>query len=153
MPDPQELLDTIARLRRENARIPLANALRQLGEAQRSMPGSDSGVAAYREAVAILREDERGLRLAHTVRHLADIYRHVNRLDDAEQCYREALQIYREHPEVGALELANALRGAALLEEKLARRDRAIAMWQEAKSLYETAGVAAGVEEASRRLK
>ena len=98
------------------------------------------------------RENARGLKLAHAVRHLGDALRRSDRLDECEKCYAEALEIYRAHPEVGALELANALRGAALLEEKLARRDRAIVLWQEAKTLYETAGVAKGVDEASRHL-
>jgi tetratricopeptide (TPR) repeat protein len=131
----------------------LAFELRDRGEAERSLPGSDGGIASYREAVAILRDVEGGLKLAHTVRHLGDIYRRANQSDEAEVCYAEALQIYRAHPEVSALELANALRGAALSKEKIGQPGQAAALWREAKALYETAGVAAGVDEASRRLK
>jgi tetratricopeptide (TPR) repeat protein len=146
-------LEAVSRLRQSNDRVSLAQALRDLGELERSVPETDGGVAAYREAVEILRADERGLKLAHTVRHLGDIYRHAEKLDDAEQCYAEALQIYRAHPEVSPLELANALRGTAFLKEKMAQRDAAAALWREARTLYEAAGIAAGVEEASRRVK
>ena len=148
-----QLLETISALRQSGDRLRLANALRKLGEMERSLPETDGGVAAYREAVEILRQDERGLRLAHTVRHLGDVYRHAGRLDDAEECYAEALRIYRAHPEVSDLELANALRSAAILKEKTGGRDAAAAFWQEAKSRYQSEGVAAGVEESSRRLK
>ena len=98
-------------------------------------------------------ERSEALNLAHTIRHRADALRRSGELDESAKCYAEALEIYRAHPEVSALELANAIRGAALLDEKLARHDRAIVLWKEAKALYEKAGVEAGVEEASKHLK
>jgi len=150
--DRQRLLETISNLRQSGDRLKLATTLRELGEMERSLPETDGGVAAYREAVEILREEERGLRLAHTVRHLGDIHRHAASLEEAETCYAEALRIYRAHPEVSALELANALRGAALSKEAIGERDLAVAFWTEARQLYLAAGIEAGVNEAGRRL-
>ena len=66
---------------------------------------------------------------------------------------RHSLQIYRALPEVAPLDMANALRASALLKEKIGQRDEAAALWREARTLYETAGIAAGAEEASRRLE
>ena len=130
----------------------LALSLRERGEAERSRPGSDGGVAAYTEAIAILRGENVPLKLAHTIRHLGDIYRHLERYDEAGECYDEALALYRGHPGSDPLDLANALRGAALLMEKKGEIERAVAMWLEAKDLYQQANVAAGVEESARRV-
>ena len=142
----------VALLRQESARVPLAYALRELGELERGLPGTDGGVAAYREAVAILRAEDGGPKLAHTIRHLGDIYRHAGERTDAENCYREALDLYRAHPEVPPLELANALRSAALLKENAGQFDEAIDLWEEARGLYVTAGIPVAVEETDRRL-
>lgn len=146
------VIAAVVLLRQEGARIPLAYALRELGEVERGLPGTDGGVGAYREAVAILREEDGGRKLAHAIRHLGDIYRHAGEWAEAENCYREALELYRAHPEVPPLELANALRGAALLKENTGQSDEAIDLWEEAHHLYVSAGIAVAVEETSRRL-
>jgi tetratricopeptide (TPR) repeat protein len=93
------------------------------------------------------------LKLAHTVRHLGDIYRHSKDHGRAERCYEESLEIYRSHPEAKPLDFANALRGAALLQEQIGRPQHAAQLWKEAEGLYREANVDAGVEEASRRLE
>lgn len=109
-------------------------------------------MAAYEEAIAILRSLDAPLKLAHTVRHLGDIHRHAGDLELAKRCYDEALGLYGEHPEAPALDVANALRAAALLAETLGDRPQALQHWQAAKGRYEEANVTAGAEEAARRV-
>lgn len=128
------LRDAISHYRSSNASVALAYALRALGEVERGIDESDGGVAAYEESVAILRGEKLPLKLAHTVRHLADIYRHLGEKDRAERCYDEALAIYRSHPETAPLDLANALRGVAILKCDESH-------WAEAKRIYDAHGI------------
>jgi tetratricopeptide (TPR) repeat protein len=136
-----------------DADLARAEALRNLGETQRSVPGSDGGIAAYQEAIAILRQQSVPLKLAHTIRHLGDIYRRAGDFDQAARCYDEALNIYRNEPDARPLDLANALRSAALLKEKTGDAQNAIRFWEEAKGLYAAANVETGAAEGARRLE
>jgi tetratricopeptide (TPR) repeat protein len=92
-------------------------------------------------------------RLAHTVRHVGDIQRHERRYNLAAPCYEEALAIYRAHEETPQLDLANALRGFALLKEETGDAAGARLLWQEAKELYAAVNVEAGVVESARRIE
>ncbi|HKS21176.1 MAG TPA: tetratricopeptide repeat protein [Thermoanaerobaculia bacterium] len=112
----------------------------------------DAGAAAYEEAVAALRTSGPPLKLAHTVRHLADIYRRAGDQGRAERCYDESLDLYRSHPEARPLDFANALRGAALLQELIGKPQQAAQLWRQAEALYRETNVDAGVEEATRHL-
>jgi tetratricopeptide (TPR) repeat protein len=113
-------------------------------------------ILKYREAAAIYRELDCPLRLAHTIRHIADLLREEiseSSLDGARLHYEEALDIYRSHPEARPLDLANALRGFALLWETLAASESAMKCWCEAKSIYELAEVRPGVEESEQHIR
>jgi hypothetical protein len=70
----------------------------------------------------------------------------------AEPCYHEALTIYRAHKETPPLDLANAIRGLALLKSNAGEVEEARALWAEARDLYAAVNVEAGVKESSRRL-
>jgi tetratricopeptide (TPR) repeat protein len=146
-----ELLSrAVAALRQQFDSLALASALRELGEVERAIHGSHAGADVYEEAVAILRTVDVPLKLAHTVRHLGDSYRHAGDYERAERCYDESLALYRREPAAGTLDFANALRGAALLQEL--KGNQATALWEQARDLYRQANVQAGVDEASRRL-
>jgi tetratricopeptide (TPR) repeat protein len=107
---------------------------------------------ALTEAVALCRAAGEPLALAHTLRHLGDLHQDAGRLQDAEPHYREALEIYRADAGTSALELANAIRPLAMLDEARGRTGSARELWSEARALYETAGVAEGVAECADRL-
>lgn len=107
----------------------------------------------YGGAVEIYRRDDLDpLRLAHTVRHLADIHRGEGSFELARPLYEEALKIYREREEASALDVANAIRGFALLKSAVGERSEATALWREARKLYESVDVRAGVEESDVQL-
>lgn len=126
--------------------------LRERGEAERHQSGGDGGRSSYEQAVEILRREDVPLLLAHTVRHLGDVHRHAARFDLAATCYDEAVALYRSHRDAPPLDLANALRSAAVLYEKTDEKERAREFWEEARRLYEACGVVAGVDESAVRL-
>ena len=130
----------------------LARALAALGQIERDLHNDDGALRLYEEAAEVYRTLDTPLKLAHTVRHVGDILRHMGRLAAAGTSYTEALGIYRAHPETPPLELANALRGYALLKEAQGENAEAREMWEEAGSLYADANVEAGVVESARRV-
>src|SRR2546423_11645944 len=106
--------------------------------------GSYASVLKYKLAAAIARAFGEPLLLAHRVRHLGDAYRRLGRAELAEPSYIEALSIYRQHEEARPLDVANALRGFAILKESAGARDEARRLWQEGHDLYGQVDVPAG---------
>jgi hypothetical protein len=71
---------------------------------------------------------------------------------EAEPLYLEAAGIYRQLGEKATLDLANTLRGLALVNESAAKMDASKALWQEARELYAKCNVKAGVAECDEKL-
>ena len=67
-------------------------------------------------------------------------------------CYDEAFNLYRANPQTTPLDLANTIRGLAILKFDTGDAPRAVSLWTEARSLYAKAGVNEGVAESERRL-
>ena len=130
----------------------LASSLVGLGQIERDLNHTDVALRHYREAVDILRTSPHQLRFAHAIRHLADILRENGSPEDAVHCYVEALNVYREHAETPPLDLANTLRGFALLKGDVGDKEEAKSLWQEARSLYHLVNVQAGVKESERQI-
>jgi hypothetical protein len=59
--------------------------------------------------------------------------------------------IYRQLDEKATLDLANTLRGLALVNESAAKMDASKALWQEARELYAKCNVEAGVAECDEK--
>ena len=153
----RNLVEAVALARTSNDPLQLAQALTALGQIERDLHRSAEALHHYEEAAAIYRlADHRTadvpLKLAHTVRHIADIHRHEGRTEPAESSYQEALAIYRAHAETPPLDLANALRGFALLKETANDPQIAGSLWEEAGKLYASVNVEAGVAESKRRV-
>jgi tetratricopeptide (TPR) repeat protein len=169
---PDEFMQRAAQARRENrlsdarrdaeealrlyrmaaARQGLARALMLLGQIERDEQQPENALRCYEEAVQLRREEGDPLRLAHSVRHLADLYSETGLLDSAASCYSESLSLYCSNQQTAPLDLANALRGFALLEEKRGEPANSQRLWEEARALYVAVGVKAGVEECSSHL-
>jgi tetratricopeptide (TPR) repeat protein len=141
----------------------LAESLTRLGGIERDLGEIDPSLLHYQQAVAIFRKVDNPLRLAHTVRHVGDILRESSQNSLALPCYEEALAIYRSHPETNTLDLANTLRGYALLQTDLGKRQEAIELWkdagavynhvwQEPGSPYSEADLTPGIEESKRQI-
>jgi tetratricopeptide (TPR) repeat protein len=129
----------------------LARALSGLAQVNRDAGDPSKALALYDEIVAIRRTLEAPLSLAHALRHLADVARELDRETEAARTYDEALAIYRADAHTAPLELANALRGMALLKEATGDTAAAHSAWTEAGRLYRDADVDAGVAESARR--
>ena len=128
-----------------------AHVLRELGELARASHNLSAAQAHYEQAVLLLRPSEDRLKFAHTLRHLGDVHAEQQHWPEAERCFVEALDIYRSHPSPAASDLANAIRAYAAFQDETGRREEARALWAEAAALYESEGIAAGVEECARR--
>ena len=128
--------EAIESARRSSDLQSLAAGLTGLGQIERDYGEIDASLQHYGQAVAILRTLDNPLTLAHAIRHVGDILRESNQLALAAPCYEEALAIYRNHPKTNTLDLANTLRGFALLQAALGQKEEAIALWQEAGRLY-----------------
>jgi len=147
------LTEAVALCRTCDAPCELAAALCALGQIERDLRSVDAALEHYEEAAAIYRAEGETRKLAHTLRHLGDIHREDGRAELAGRCYREALEIYREHSrETPPLELANAIRGYAILQGDTGKAAEAANLWREAGKLYAAENVEDGVIESRRRL-
>jgi tetratricopeptide (TPR) repeat protein len=131
----------------------LAKSLTGLGQIERDLKNNAQALQRYREAASIYRSLPDQLRFAHTIRHVADILRNEGSIEQARPCYEVALRIYREHTETSPLDLANAIRGFALLRADAGETEQAKGLWQEARSLYRAADVEPGVQESDAQIE
>lgn len=107
--------------------------------------------ALYEEAAESFQAEQEPARWAHALRHAAEF---AVKAGDSLTGLQEALMVleyYRSSPPT-TLEMANALRVAALAEAAAGECASAREHWCEARALYEDAGVADGVVEADRRV-
>ena len=148
----QHLVEAVNREREADTGVGLAKALTRLGQIERDLGHKDVALRSYQEAAAIYRTADDVLRLAHTVRHVADIHRERGHTELAEPCYHEALSIYRGNEHTPPLDLANAIRGLAILKDEAGAAEASRLLWEEAKELYTAVNVKAGVDESCRRL-
>jgi tetratricopeptide (TPR) repeat protein len=132
---------------------PLAATLyEELAYVERNLRELEPAVRHYRKASQLYGRLDNPLKTAHTLRHAADILREQNKRDESALLYAEALEIYRNHEETPQLDLANAIRGYALLKEDQEDREQAICLWHEAGKLYDLTGIEAGVAESRKRI-
>ena len=136
----------------EADRPSLAEALCGLAQAQRDIGNLAAASHEYANAAVLYRQVGPPTRLAYAIRHEADILREMSRPADAEPLYLEAETIYRQLGEQAALDLANTLRGLALVNESAGKMDASRTLWSEAGKLYAECNVEAGVAECDRKL-
>jgi tetratricopeptide (TPR) repeat protein len=148
----RRLVDAISAARAANDPLSLARALIDMGRLERGKHRLDVARRYYEEAAAVYRGLKEPLRLAHTVRHVGDILQDAGHLKPAEPRYVEALTIYRAHPDTPPLDLANTIRGYALLQAEFGRKKEAIALWREARGLYAAVSVRAGIEDCDAQI-
>lgn len=133
--------------------VALARALHGQANVERDMGRLDAAMRLYLEAVPHCRRGDDRLIHAHTVRHLGDVLREMGELEKARRCYAETLPLYRADPAAPPLDVANAVRSAAILCEAMDEADQAGQLWREAHDLYREAGVEAGVSESAAHLE
>jgi tetratricopeptide (TPR) repeat protein len=107
----------------------------------------------YAEAATIHREQNNSLACAHAIRHIADMFLQESQLAEAQPLYEEALELYRSNLGTKLLDLANTVRPCALLYEKLGNLATSKELWQEARNLYASLRIEAGVKECDAHLQ
>jgi tetratricopeptide (TPR) repeat protein len=147
-----DLVDVVDLCRTADNQMELAAALTALGQIERALHHLDASRQHYEEAVTIYRAQGNDRKLAHTLRHLGDIHRSEGRTEVAESYYDQALTLYRSDKQTPPLELANAIRGLAILKHDSGAVGQAKLLWTEARDLYAIVNVNEGVAESSRRL-
>ena len=118
-----------------------------LGRHARKLGNLPAARKHYTEAASIYRQQDDVLAYAHTIRHIADIYQQECNLAEAKPLYERALELYRSNLDTKLLDLANAVRPYALLNEEQGNRDLARELWQEARNLYRSIRLDVGVSE------
>ena len=148
----QLLEEALTHSRRSNDDADLAATLTALAQIERDLGNNEAALAQYEEATAIFRNLNNLPKLAHTLRHVADVQRHLHLTPAADANYREVLTLYRANRETAPLELANAVRGYAILNQETGNFAEAKSLWQEARDLYAAVGIKEGIDESLRRL-
>jgi tetratricopeptide (TPR) repeat protein len=112
----------------------------------------DAARAFYAEGASRHREQGDMLACAHAIRHIADMFQDEAKLAEAKPLFEEALEIYRVNLQTRLLDLANTIRPYALLQETMGNLDQARELWLEAKNLYGSLRLDAGVMECEKHL-
>jgi tetratricopeptide (TPR) repeat protein len=124
----------------------------ELAYVERALHDEQSAEAHYRRAAEMFKVLRDPLRTAHNMRHLADILRETGKPLEAAPFYCESIEFFRKSGEY-PLQLANALRGLALMQCDLGDFAGSLQSWAEAKALYQMVSVDAGVAESRKRIE
>ena len=124
-----------------------AEALLGVAQSRRDRGDRIGASINYAEAVTLLRTGSDTSLLAFALRHAADVRSELREYGAANAQIDEAIRLYRVAEPASPLDLANALRVAALNSEREAH-----AAWHEAEKLYAKENVTAGAEECIRHL-
>ena len=106
--------------------------------AQQSRDAGDfyDALLQQRRAVTLLRDLGDRVALAHAIRHLADILVADGQAGEAAESITEMLTLYRAAPDAQPLDIANALRSAAVQAEAIGDNETARAFWIQARDRY-----------------
>jgi len=149
LPEARDLFTrALAKARASHHTEHLVQSLIALGKTERDLKNLGAAHLYYQEAAALYRKLDDPLKLAHTIRHLGDILQDQGLFHLAEPHYVEALALYRAHPEAPPLDLANAIRGYAVLKTQTFQKKEALALWHRARDLYHGLDLAEGAAEA-----
>lgn len=127
----------------ETIQIETAEELNREAKLKRNEGEFAEAVSLHEQALLIFRKLDRPAERAYTLRHVADLHSELGELTKAKREIEEAINFYRDTPYGKPLDLANALRVSALNTERQANK-----LWQEARSLYGSLKIDAGVDEA-----
>jgi hypothetical protein len=145
-------LEAVRKAAIETDRPSLAEAFCGLAQAERDIGNPKAASHHYANAAVLYRELKQPERLAYAIRHEADIFRESRRIAEAEPLYLEAERILREIGGGAMLDLANTLRGLALVNESIGKIDVSKTLWNEARELYAKCKAEDGIAESDKNL-
>jgi tetratricopeptide (TPR) repeat protein len=148
----QLFLDAVRQASAVNDQASLAAAFCGLAQAEVDIGNCDAARHQYALAATLYRRIGPPERLAYAVRHEADVLRKLKQFEEARRLYLEAKRIYSQQNPEPTLDLANTVRGLALVSESFGRSGATISLWKQARELYLTANAPAGVQECDGRI-
>ena len=113
-----------------------AAAYAQAAQTSRNAGDFHDALIQQRRAVALLRDVGDEAALAHAIRHVADILVAAGRAPEAAEPITEMLILYRGRADAPPLDIANALRSAAVHAEAIGDNETARAFWIQARERY-----------------
>jgi tetratricopeptide (TPR) repeat protein len=122
------------------------------GRDARAQQRLDDARRLYSEAARLFLAEKDSFAYAHTIRHIADMHLDESQFRAAKPLYEEALELYRTNLKTPLLDLANTVRPYELLHEKLGDKATALSLWQEARNLYASLRIEAGVQECEEHI-
>jgi len=125
----------------------------ELAYVERSLGEPEHAKTHYLRAAEICCGLNLPLRWAHNARHAADILREQGKRVESDRLYAEVIEAYRGSADAVRLDLANAIRGYALLKTHAGAHHAAAALWEEARNLYQLEDISSGVEECDRHIE
>lgn len=125
----------------------LVTTLAGMAQLHRDAGDAASALPLFEEAVTHCQQLRDPHLLAQALRHLGEVHLELRHFDRAVQLLRDALNLYRTQPGTEPLDLANAVRPLALCLERQGAAEESRALWAEARDLYATLGIEAGVTE------
>lgn len=131
----------------------LGQGLEVLAQLERALGHAGAAIERYMESEALCDRLGQPLGVARALRHQADIHREQGLAELAESLYVDALATLRKEEATNATDLADALRGLALLYSLARRPELARPLWEEARAAYAEAGSRAGTDECELWLK
>ena len=143
----QHLIAAESICRSTGRRRDLVTTLAGMAQLHRDAGDPASALPLFEEAVTHCQQLRDQPQMAHALRHLGEVHLELRSFDRAQQLLRDALRLYRGLEEASPLDLANAVRPLASCLERQGADDEASASWTEARDLYASLGIEAGVVE------
>lgn len=149
----RRLVDEAAGLCREGDYESLGRVAHVYGQFERDQGNREGALHFYQEGYNHYVAGNHAEKMAHSLRHVADVRRDLGDAAVAERDFRLAIQMYRDLDPTPAHSLANALRGFAMLLERIGKNEEALRAFEEAHRRYTQVGNAPGIAEMGRKVK
>lgn len=148
----QHLIAAESICRSTGRRRDLVTTLAGMAQLHRDAGDPASALPLFEEAVTHCQQLRDQAQMAHALRHLGEVHLELRGFERAQQHLRDALRMYRGLDDPSPLDLANAVRPLASCLERQGADDEARASWTEARDLYVSLGIDAGVAECEAAL-
>lgn len=132
----KEFTEAIDFFRGHGPRGDLAHALTRRAQIERDLGRYEDALRDQQEALAIYRAIDDEVRLPHTIRHLADILQDMGMHNEAHPYYVEMQILYQARQSASPLEIANAMRSAALHAEYMGDLKESQRLWLQVRAQY-----------------
>lgn len=106
----------------------------------------------YQQSLAFYEKTPFKDKVAHSLRHVADTFYSLNEIEEARSRYENVLEIYSAQEETNDVDMANALRGYALVLEKQDEKAAAVKEWSTILTIYEKYNLKSGITEAKSKI-